>query len=78
MIISVSEYIAKFLRANDVSFVYELSGGMIMHLMVAIQQEPMLLEVCIDQGVNVYPKIAFGRPISEMEPFASPIAMEAT
>lgn len=40
--------------------------------------QPMLLEVCIDQNVNVYPKIAFGRPISEMEPFASPIAMEGT
>lgn len=40
--------------------------------------QPMLLEVYIDQHVNVYPKIAFGRPISEMEPFASPIAMEGT
>jgi acetolactate synthase-1/2/3 large subunit len=27
---------------------------------------------------NVYPKIAFGRPIIEMEPFAKPIEMEGT
>lgn len=40
--------------------------------------EPFLLEVMIDQSVNVYPKIAFGRPLTEMEPMAKPIAMEGT
>ena len=40
--------------------------------------EPYLLEVEIETDVNAYPKLAFGRPISEMEPFASPIEMEAT
>lgn len=39
---------------------------------------PALLEVMIHPHVNVYPKIAFGRPITEMEPFALPVAMEAT
>ena len=39
---------------------------------------PMLLEVMIETATNVYPKIAFGRPISEMEPFAKPIDMEGT
>lgn len=39
---------------------------------------PMLLQVMIDQGVNVYPKIAFGRPMTDMEPFAKPVAMEST
>jgi acetolactate synthase-1/2/3 large subunit len=40
--------------------------------------EPFLLEVSIAQEANAYPKMAFGRPISEMEPFAKPLDMEAT
>ena len=40
--------------------------------------EPALLEVQIEQSANVYPKMAFGRPISEMEPFAKPLEMEGT
>lgn len=39
---------------------------------------PFLLEVMIDSGANAYPKMAFGRPISEMEPLAAPTAMEST
>jgi acetolactate synthase I/II/III large subunit len=39
---------------------------------------PYLLEVAIDTAANAYPKIAFGHPISEMEPFAVPKAMEST
>lgn len=39
---------------------------------------PCLLEVEIGLQTNAYPKLAFGRPISEMEPFAKPIEMEAT
>ena len=39
---------------------------------------PKLLQVTIDIQANAYPKIAFGKPITEMEPFAKPIAMEAT
>jgi acetolactate synthase I/II/III large subunit len=39
---------------------------------------PYLLEVTIDTAANAYPKIAFGHPISEMEPFAAPKAMEST
>lgn len=41
-------------------------------------REPFLLHVAIDTFANAYPKLAFGRPISEMEPFAKPIAMEGT
>lgn len=37
---------------------------------------PSLLEVMIDPMANAYPKIAFGRPITEMEPFAKPLAIE--
>jgi acetolactate synthase I/II/III large subunit len=41
-------------------------------------QAPYLLEVAIDTAANAYPKIAFGHPISEMEPFVAPKAMEST
>ena len=41
-------------------------------------QEPSLLQVMVDTFANAYPKVAFGRPISEMEPFAKPIEMEST
>jgi acetolactate synthase-1/2/3 large subunit len=40
--------------------------------------QPFLLEVLIDPGVNAYPKIAFGHPITEMEPFVKPLDMEGT
>lgn len=38
----------------------------------------VLLEVDIATTVNVYPKMAFGRPITEMEPFFKPKEMEGT
>jgi acetolactate synthase-1/2/3 large subunit len=41
-------------------------------------EAPYLLEVAIDTAANAYPKIAFGHPISEMEPFVAPKAMEST
>jgi acetolactate synthase-1/2/3 large subunit len=40
--------------------------------------KPQLLQVMIAPHTNTYPKIAFGRPITEMEPLAQPIAMEST
>jgi acetolactate synthase-1/2/3 large subunit len=40
--------------------------------------KPQLLQVMIDPHTNTYPKIAFGRPITEMEPYAKPIEMEST
>ena len=39
---------------------------------------PFVLQVMIDTYANVYPKVAFGRPITEMEPFAKPSEMEGT
>jgi acetolactate synthase-1/2/3 large subunit len=39
---------------------------------------PALLQVMIDTFANAYPKIAFGRPITEMEPLAKPVEMEGT
>lgn len=41
-------------------------------------QIPFLLQLMIDPLVNTYPKIAFGLPITEMEPLAKPIDMEGT
>lgn len=40
--------------------------------------EPQLLQVMINPQTNTYPKLAFGRPITEMEPFAKPLDMEGT
>lgn len=36
---------------------------------------PCLLEVQIDTFTNVYPKIAFGHPLTHMEPHAEPVPM---
>ena len=38
----------------------------------------MLLEVAIAESANVYPKLAFGRPITDMEPFVKSQQMEGT
>jgi acetolactate synthase I/II/III large subunit len=40
--------------------------------------EPALLEVGIPITANAYPKLAFGRSITEMEPDAKPLEMEGT
>jgi acetolactate synthase-1/2/3 large subunit len=40
--------------------------------------DPFLLQVMVDMEINAYPKIAFGRPITDMEPFVKPIGMEST
>jgi acetolactate synthase-1/2/3 large subunit len=40
--------------------------------------QPLVLQVMVDPHTNTYPKIAFGKPITEMEPFAVPIEMEST
>jgi acetolactate synthase-1/2/3 large subunit len=39
---------------------------------------PFMLQVMIDPSANAYPKIAFGHPITEMEPFVKPLGMEST
>lgn len=41
-------------------------------------EEPALLQVMISPHINAYPKIAFGKPITEMEPFSAPCEMEGT
>jgi acetolactate synthase-1/2/3 large subunit len=44
----------------------------------AVPNEPYLLTVKVSTYTNTYPKMAFGRPITEMEPFVKPVAMEST
>lgn len=39
-------------------------------------RRPHLLTVKIDASANAYPKLAFGRPITEMEPHATPIPLQ--
>lgn len=39
---------------------------------------PFLLQVMIDQSANVYPKMAYGKPISEMEPLAKPLPLSVS
>jgi acetolactate synthase I/II/III large subunit len=39
------------------------------------RNDPFLLRVAIDVAANACSKIAFGRPITEMEPFARPVAL---
>lgn len=42
------------------------------------KNKPALLQVMVDFRANAYPKIAFGKPITEMEPLARPKEMEGT
>jgi acetolactate synthase-1/2/3 large subunit len=39
---------------------------------------PALLQVHVDTYTNVLPKIAFGHPITEMEPFVTALEHEGT
>ena len=52
--------------------------GEALHFLWSDPSSPALLEVAIDTYTNVYPKIAFGLPLTEMEPQAQPTAMEST
>ncbi len=45
---------------------------------VADTDAPSLLQVMIDPMANAYPKLAFGRGMSSMEPHAKPLEMEGT
>jgi len=40
--------------------------------------KPFLLQVMVDPHTNVYPKMAYGNPITEMEPFVKPTQIEST
>ena len=64
------------IRSATVSEDSQLKNGL--EMLWKDPSEPFLLEIKIDKSVNAYPKIAFGYPITEMEPFAKPLDMEGT
>ena len=39
---------------------------------------PLLIEVMVSKHLHVYPKLAFGKTIADMEPFVSPVGIEST
>lgn len=63
------------IKAETVSDPSEIDAALVN---MASCLEPYLLQVMIDTHTNVYPKLAFGLPMSEMEPFAKPMEMEST
>lgn len=64
------------LSATRISDPSEISRGL--NEMWADPHAPFLLDVNIHSFTNAYPKIAFGRPLTEMEPLAKPVEMEGT
>jgi len=64
------------ISSSKVETTEELSEGL--SRLFEHPDQPYLLEVLIDTMTNAYPKMAFGRPISQMEPFAVPLEMEGT
>jgi acetolactate synthase I/II/III large subunit len=68
--------IAYGVKAHTIIDESEISGAI--KKMWENKDAPFLLQVMIDSHVNAYPKIAFGKPITEMEPNSKPIDMEGT
>lgn len=64
------------IRTHSVEHPAEVAGGLAK--LWEEPTQPFLLQVKIDAKVNAYPKIAFGHPITEMEPFVKPSDMEGT
>ena len=64
------------ISAKTISTLEEIDAGT--NWLWEKSDEPVLLQVMVSPNMNVYPKIAFGRPISEMEPFSQPISIEST
>ena len=62
--------------ARAIAKVEEVDG--LLADMWADPSAPFLGEIAIDTFANAYPKIAFGLPITEMEPLAKPLEMEGT
>jgi acetolactate synthase-1/2/3 large subunit len=64
------------IASKTISTMAELTAGL--SWLWEDKNSAALLQVMIDPHVNVYPKIAFGKPITEMEPFFTPNEMEGT
>lgn len=63
------------IRSERVTRKSELESAL---AMLYSDDAPALLEIMIDTNANAYPKLAFGKPITEMEPLAQPVGMEST
>ena len=59
------------IRAFAVENASEVESGL--HKLWQDPKESVLMQVMLDPYTNVYPKIAFGRPITDMEPFVKPV-----
>ena len=68
--------IAYGIQASTVQYSTEIEEGLIK--LWEDENCPFLLQVMIDPATNAYPKLAFGKPITEMEPFSKPLEMEGT
>lgn len=68
--------VAYGIQAHTITKESEVSEAM--KLMWADPTKPFLLQVMIDSYANAYPKIAFGKPMTEMEPDFKPLDMEGT
>ena len=72
------ERIAEAYGIASVSIESQDEVGASLEKMWRESSKPFLLQVMIDPFTKAYPKIAFGRPITEMEPLAKPLDMEGT
>ena len=67
---------------GDIAHAYKISQATQNDLAIMFQSEminnPFLLDLNVETMLNVYPKIAFGQPISGMEPEFRPLEMEGT
>ncbi|MBV5283189.1 MAG: thiamine pyrophosphate-binding protein [Paludibacter sp.] len=61
------------IKAKTISEIDEIEDGLVE--LWSNPYEPFLLQVMIDTHINCYPKIAFGKPLTEMEPISKPIEL---
>ncbi len=64
------------IKAQTITQEVEVKAGL--EWLWAEPNKPQLLQIMIDTNANVYPKIAFGQPITGMEPEYQPLEMEGT
>lgn len=66
------------IEASTISTEEEIGEAVKWFLNNESESKPKLLQVMVDSFTNAYPKIAFGKPLTEMEPQFVPVAMEST
>lgn len=66
------------IQSKTISKSNETEKGLAWLFSEDLRNSPGLLQVMIDPGTNIYPKIAFGRPLHQMEPTYKPEEVEST